>query len=273
MKTQKQAQPETKQKKVLNIVVNVLLVAVIIFGVFCSYTAFATKTGNGVPNFFGIQAFSIQSPSMEPEFYEGDLIIDKSVKDTSKLEVGDVITFYTIIEGERALNTHRIIEIIEGEPTYYVTKGDNNTLEDAMRVHENEIVGQYLFDIPNLGGVIDFLQTSTGFLVVIVLPVFLFFIYNLVQFFRVFFDYRMKKMRMQIEQEMAQSATSSKNEEVPQNTAPTGDTDVPQSDEAADEAADEAKAQSEDVTQSTDEASEENAQAEDSDGTDKNEAE
>ncbi len=209
MKAQKQAQPESKQKRVLNIVVNVLLVAVIIFGLFCSYTAFASKTGNGVPNFFGIQAFSIQSPSMEPEFYEGDLIIDKALKDTSKLEVGDVITFYTIIQGERALNTHRILEVIdEGGPTYYVTKGDNNTLEDAMRVHENEIVGEYLFAIPNLGSVIDFLQTSMGFLLVIVLPVFLFFIFNLVQFFRVFFDYRMKKMRMQIEHEMAQQQAS-----------------------------------------------------------------
>ncbi len=203
MKNQKQAQPETNKKRVLNIVVNVVLVVVIIFGIFCSYTAFASKSGNGVPNFFGISAFSIQSPSMEPEFYEGDLIIDKAVKDTSKLEVGDVITFYTIIQGERALNSHRIIEVIEGEPTYYVTQGDNNTLEDAMRVHENEIVGEYLFRIPALGNVIDFLQTSTGFLVVIVLPVFLFFIYNLVQFFRAFFDYRMKKMRMQIESEMA----------------------------------------------------------------------
>ncbi len=204
MKTDKQAKPLPRSKRILNIAVNVLLVAVVIFGIFCSYTAFASKNGNGVPNFFGIQAFSIQSHSMEPEFYQGDLIIDTSVKDTSKLKVGDVITFYTIIDSKRALNTHRIIEIIDGSPTYYVTKGDNNTLEDTMRVHQNEIVGKYAFRIPALGNVIDFLQTSTGFLLVIVLPVFLFFIYNLVQFFRVFFDYRMKAMRMQLEKEMSE---------------------------------------------------------------------
>ncbi len=201
MSTEKNKAP-TKQKKVLNIVVNILLVVVLVFGVFCSYTAFASKGGSGVPSIFGLRIFSIQSESMESEFYKGDLIIDTGVKDPADLEVGDVITFYTIINGERALNSHRIIEITDnGTHLYFTTQGDNNTQADYMGVHENEIVGKYQFAIPKLGSVIDFLQTSTGFLIVIVLPVFLLFVYNLVQFFRVFFDYKMQKMRMELQKE------------------------------------------------------------------------
>ncbi len=199
--------PKTKSSKVLNAVVSVLLILVLLFGIFCSYTAFASKKGSGVPDIFGLRIFSIQSDSMEDEFYEGDLIIDVAVKDPSKLEVNDVITFYTIIKGERVLNTHRITKI-EDKGTYlaFTTQGDNSPEEDPMQVHQNEIVGKYCFAIPKLGSVIDFLQTSVGFLLVIVLPVALFFIYSLVQFFRVFFSYRMQKMRLELEREMKEKA-------------------------------------------------------------------
>ncbi len=199
--------PKSKSSKVLNTVINVLLVLILLFGIFCSYTAFASKKGAGVPDIFGIRVFSIQSDSMEDEFYKGDLIIDVAVKDPSTLEVNDVITFYTIIKGERVLNTHRILAK-EDKGTYlsFTTKGDNSPDEDPMKVHQNEIVGKYCFAIPKLGSVIDFLQTSTGFLLVIVLPVALFFVYSLVQFFRIFFSYRMQKMRMELENEMRANA-------------------------------------------------------------------
>ncbi len=189
--------------KGLRIATTVILIVAIAFGVLCSYTAFVSKRGDGVPDLFGLRVFSIQSDSMEDTFYEGDLIVDTKVKDPAELKVGDVITFFTVIQGERVLNTHRITEITDnGTYLYFTTQGDNSPDVDPLGVHENEIVGLYRFAIPKVGSVIDFLQTGTGFLVVIVLPVFLFFIYNLVQFFRVFFDYRMKKMRMQLRQEM-----------------------------------------------------------------------
>ncbi len=208
MNTQ-QNQTKKGNKRVLNIIVNVILVIVVLFGALCSYTAFTAKRGDGVPDIFGLRIFSIQSPSMEPEFYKGDLIIDTRVKDAAELKVGDVITFYTIIRGERVLNTHRITAIEDnGTYLYFTTRGDNNTMEDSMGVHQNEIVGKYRFAIPKLGGLIDFLQTGTGFLLVIVLPVFLFFIFNFVQFFRAFFEYRMHKMRLQLQSEMQNAAAA-----------------------------------------------------------------
>ncbi len=188
---------EKPKKSIVNTIVNVLLVGIIIFGIFCSFTAFVSKAGSGVPSFFGIRPFAIQTDSMLPFFSKGDLVIDTVVRDYNDLEVGDVITFWTVIQGERVLNSHRIVQIDDyGNYLSFTTKGDNNTIEDFMTVHQSEIVGKYATHIKGLGTVIDFLQTSTGFLIVIVIPCALFFIYEIINFFRALFAYQAEKMRL-----------------------------------------------------------------------------
>lgn len=197
---------EQKKGGVIEVIVNTILIIAIVFAFFCTYTAFVTKSGSGVPNIFGIEPFAIQSDSMKPFFEKGDLVIDRSVKDVTKLEVGDVITFWTIIDGQRVLNTHRIVEIqVTDTFRYFVTKGDNNTIEDSLTVHEAEVVGVYQTHIKKLGSVLDFLQTSKGFFCIVVIPVFAFFVYYLVTFFKVLMEYQGEKHRLQFEQEMIQS--------------------------------------------------------------------
>ena len=110
-------QQETDMQKkrhrgnIAGLIINIVLIIAIIIAFFCTYTAYVTKNGSGVPDIFGYEPFSIQSDSMSPFFEKGDLVIDKRVEDTSKLQVGDVITFWTIIDGQKVLNTHRIIDI------------------------------------------------------------------------------------------------------------------------------------------------------------------
>lgn len=187
---------------VANTIVNIVLVAAIILAAICTYVSFVSSSGNGVPSILGIRPFSIQTDSMYPALNPGDLIISNAVKDASELEVGDIITYWTVINGERVLNTHRITEVYDGgNYRIFATKGDNNMIADPLTVHESEVVGKYSFKIPGIGKVFDYLQTSTGFLLVVVLPVFIFFIYHLVQFFRVLFEYQNIKNRIKYEQE------------------------------------------------------------------------
>lgn len=190
-------------KKVANTVVNVVLVIAIIIAAFCTYTSYVNTSGNGVPNIFGIRVLSIQTESMYPTLLPGDMIFDTAVKDTSELEIGDVITYWTVINGERVLNTHRIYEIYDGGGyLIFETKGDNNTTSDSLTVHESEVVGQWKgARIGGLGKVFDYLQTSTGFFIVVVIPVALFFIFHLIQFFRVLFEYNNLKNKLLYEQE------------------------------------------------------------------------
>ena len=193
---------ESKGKRILNGIINGILVVAIILAAVCTYVSYVSSSGNGVPSVFGIRIFSIQTDSMYPTLLPGDLIFDTAVKDPTELREGDIITYWTIINGERVLNTHTIFEIYDGGGyLIFETKGDNNTAVDALTVHESEVVGKYSFHVRGLGKVFDYLQTSTGFLIVVVIPVFLFFLFHLVQFFRVLFEYQNVKNRIKYEQE------------------------------------------------------------------------
>ncbi len=215
------ANAQPKKKKIGNIIISVILILIIIFGIFCSFTAFVSKSGSGVPSIFGIRPFAIQTESMEPFFCKGDLIIDKVVKDYNDLKIGDVITFWTVIQGERVLNSHRIIEIQDnGNYLSFVTKGDNNAYEDSMTVHQSEIVGKYAARIKGMGSAIDFLQTSKGFLLVIVLPCALFFIYELINFFRALFAYQAEKVRLKYQPMAQPDATQMQYQQPAQQNAP-----------------------------------------------------
>ena len=75
---------------------------------------------------------------------------------------------------------HRIksIEAV-GDARSYTTIGDNNNgIADQHVISDGDIVGKYVTSIPKIGKVMDFLSGSTGFLIVIVLPMLLFFIYQ-----------------------------------------------------------------------------------------------
>ena len=197
--------PESKGRKIASIIINVILVIAIVLAALCTYVSFVSTSGNGVPNILGTAFFSVKTDSMYPTLLPGDLVVGKLVKDPDTLRKGDIITYWTIINGERVLNTHKIDEIFDGGEHYFFrTKGDNNTTADPVTVHESEVVSQYVFRIPGVGKVFDYLQTSTGFLLVIVLPVFLFFLYHLIQFFRVLFEYQNVKNRIRYEEERGQ---------------------------------------------------------------------
>ena len=199
--------PKDKRMKVVNTIINVVLIIAIIFAALCTYISFVSSSGSGAPNIFGFQFLSIQTDSMYPTFAPGDLIIDRDIytnnEAKNELKKGDIITYWTNINGERVLNTHRIENVYDGgEHRFFETKGDKNTIADTLNVHETEVVGIYTgVKLPNVGKALDYLQTSTGFLLVVVIPVFIFFIYHLVQFFRVLFEYQNIKNRIKYEQE------------------------------------------------------------------------
>lgn len=198
-----EAQQKKGGKKALNTVVNVILIVALVVAAVCTYISFVSASGNGVPSILGLEFFSIQTDSMSPTLEPGDLAICKVVNDVTELRTSDVITYWTVINGERVLNTHRIEAIYDGG-SYLIfgTKGDNNASSDPLTVHQSEVVGVWTeMRIPGAGKVLDYLQTSTGFLIVIVIPVFLFFLYHLVQFFRVLFEYQNVKNRLKYEEE------------------------------------------------------------------------
>ena len=166
-------------KKGITIVISIILWAVILLAALFAFTTLATRDQNSVASLAGFTPMIVETDSMAPTFCAGDLIFIKKCEPAS-LKEGDIITFHTIIQNEYALNTHRIDSISEENGMRsYTTKGDNNEIADMHVIADGDIVGKYIGKVQGLGKVMDFLSGSVGFLLVIVLPLLLFFIYQI----------------------------------------------------------------------------------------------
>ena len=166
-------------KRIGTIVISVILWAIILLAALYAFTTMATKDDQSVSRILGYTPMTVESDSMKPTFCKGDLIFIKNC-DTSKLKEGDIITFHTIIDNQYALNTHRIqkIDEVNGVRSYTTIGDNNNGVADQHVISDGDIVGKYVGHISNLGKVMSFLSSSMGFLIVIVLPMLLFFIYQ-----------------------------------------------------------------------------------------------
>jgi signal peptidase len=165
-------------KKILTVIISIVLWMVILLAALYAFTTLATRDNTNVSNIAGFTPMIVQTNSMSPTFDAGDLILVKKC-DVSALKERDIVTFHTIINNEYALNTHRIIEIQDSDGIRsYTTKGDNNDIADTHIIADGDIVGKYVGRIPKMGSVMEILSSSTGFLVIIVLPMLLFFIYQ-----------------------------------------------------------------------------------------------
>ena len=171
-------------KKVLKIVVDVLSWIILAIALLVTILVFSSGRNNGVANLFGFIPMSVESDSMKPTFSQGDLIICREVDDVMQLQENDVITFWTIIEGKKVRNTHRIVAVNDaGSTRSFVTRGDNNPLDDETPVYGGDIIGKWTNTrLVGLGAVMNFLRTKTGFFICILIPMAIFFLIELYKF-------------------------------------------------------------------------------------------
>ncbi len=208
----------SKTKKIIGIIVNVLVWLFVIFAVFT--TVLAVSAGNNekkIPTIGNKCYLKVQSYSMKADkpdwadgkpkgFTKGDLLIGEYVYgDTDKiyaLEKGDIITFEMEIGGAIQLNSHRIVEVVkseaDGRVLYFKAQGDNHEVSFAPDdVYASQIVAVYTgHKIPLAGGVIDLVSSKTGFIFTIIVPLGLFFIYELVIFIRTFIKVKNEGKKM-----------------------------------------------------------------------------
>lgn len=134
-------------KKVIKKFLYILLI-VCIYNIFLITASALDSTSSR--EIFGHKAYIITTDSMKPHIREGDaIIVEKCSED--KLEVGHVITIRTTKESTM---THRIIGIRQNKETgqkEYITKGDNNNIEDPEIISYDRIEGKKVLVIPFLG--------------------------------------------------------------------------------------------------------------------------
>ena len=191
-------------KKVLSVVSSVLVTIVLIVAILMTVLVItSTRNDAKLPNLGGYALMNVETDSMDGKngFPAGSLIVIKllSKEEANDLNVGDVITFLTSDSengnGEAYYDTHRIVEkVYHGSYNYYTTQGDNTVTFDKYPTNSEAIVGLWTGTaIPHLGSVMKFLQSSTGFLICIVVPMAIFFIFELYKFIATLMENKKQK--------------------------------------------------------------------------------
>lgn len=124
-------------------------------------------------NLFGYKAFIVLSDSMsKTDFSAGDLVLVKEV-DPSTLKEGDIIAYTsqnTSNYGETV--THKIRRLItdaNGKPGF-VTYGTTTDTDDETIVTYPYVLGKYQGRIPKVGAFFQFLKSTPGYIVCILVP-------------------------------------------------------------------------------------------------------
>lgn len=212
--TTRKALTAPKVKKSLEITKTVLVwlvVAAAVFMMVFTVVSVNTVDKNGSRSISGYQFYVVKSDSMKAtHFKAGDIVICKEV-DVNELMVGDVITFISDNPGsEGEVFTHMIRERVYndgtlGFVTYGTTTGEN---DEALAT---VILGKYKGKLPGLGYFFQYLKTTPGYIVCILVPFLLLILSQGLNCVRLFRAYRkeqteaMAAEKAQIEAERAES--------------------------------------------------------------------
>ncbi len=135
----------------------VFLLTIVVVGTLGGYGIFMLSMGTSSP------LVVVTSESMEPTLYRGDLLILQA-RAPEDIHLGDIIVYLDTTWHSDGPIVHRVIEIQEDNGTYYfITKGDNNSMQDPYERTPDEIVGVVVMTIPWLGNVSLFLRSTVGF--------------------------------------------------------------------------------------------------------------
>ncbi|MFA7076181.1 MAG: signal peptidase I [Candidatus Izemoplasmatales bacterium] len=116
---------------------------------------------------FGFKPYTVITDSMDPKLVDVDLILVKK-PNFDEIDEFDIITFHTIVDEEDMIITHFVYSVtsVNGVREYR-TNGYNEKIDDWV-LHDEDILGVYIFKIPVLGTVAKFLKTPYGVIVLLI---------------------------------------------------------------------------------------------------------
>ncbi len=164
---------------VLGTVICIILLPVLLINITLIIKSYTNA--DEVPSVGGYLPLIVLTDSMYPVIESGDLIICHTIEG-SDVKVGDVISYFDPAGNGISIVTHRVTEVTkENGGLAFRTKGDANNVEDSLLVQEDSLVGVYKGRIAGAGNVAMFMQTSTGLIVCVVLPLILLVGYDVIR--------------------------------------------------------------------------------------------
>lgn len=104
----------------------------------------------------GMKGFTVESNSMAPMYPTNSFVFVKETE-PEDIEIGDIVTY--VFNEDGLLVTHRVISI-DNENETFVTKGDNNNINDPEPILWGNVVGKVVFGIPKIGSVMRVLTNQ-----------------------------------------------------------------------------------------------------------------
>ncbi|HOO26043.1 MAG TPA: signal peptidase I [Clostridiales bacterium] len=176
-------------KKAASLAINIISSLVFVLSLIVFLTVIL-NWGKGVPSFMGYSFLSVATESMDPTYPVGCVVISKKT-DTAKLQVDDVISFYSddpVIFDKP--NTHRIKAIYQDgqKGTAFITKGDNNPVNDSYPVYADRVIGKVVGSIPSAGRMFDMIKKRSVLFFLLILPLSGVLVYELVNIRKIWYS-------------------------------------------------------------------------------------
>lgn len=192
-------------KKAWKIISNIFVWAVVIFTVAVMiFTMVSVNTFNrNDRDIFGYKAYIVLSDSMSAtDFKAGDLVLIKEV-DPTTLQEGDIIAFTSQNpESYGQTVTHKIkkLTLDENGERGFITYGTTTGTEDECIVTYPYIQGKYQLSLPNVGTFFNFLRSTPGYIVCILIPFMILIVYQGINCVIIFRRYKREQLQ-EIEKE------------------------------------------------------------------------
>lgn len=168
-----------KTLTVIGTILCVILIPILLINLTLIAKSFLNK--DEVPSIGGVLPLIVLTDSMYPEIESGDLIICHTAE-AEEIQVNDVIAFFDPAGNGSSIVTHRVIEVVEENGTLsFRTRGDNNNTEDRLLVPADNLVGVYQSRIAGAGHIAMFMQSTTGLIICVVLPIILLVAYDIIR--------------------------------------------------------------------------------------------
>lgn len=181
--------------KALNVIRNIVvwLIVVIAAGMMVFTIVSVSTFDRAERSLFGYKAFIVLSDSMsKTDFNAGDLVLVKEV-DPSTLQEGDIISYTSQNSSNYGeVVTHKIRKLTtdaNGEPGF-ITYGTTTDTDDETIVTYEYVIGKYSKSIPKVGTFFQFLKSTPGYIVCILIPFLILILLEGIRCIRLFRKYK-----------------------------------------------------------------------------------
>ena len=164
--------------KVVKVLWHILEVITICYVVFIT-ACILFRNGYGYTQFGPMTVVTVNDVNVNDfeNISNGSLLL---IKDSNSFKVDDEVFYYDIRNQKYIVVSDRIVNIEDGK---YIVDGVNENNEVVqVKLNNKKIIGKNYVKIGILGYLVDLLESRIGFLLLVILPIFIVFLYELIQF-------------------------------------------------------------------------------------------